>query len=76
MNRRDILTRYKQATVSFREAKDKLRVVYGVTLSRRDGEYRVSLKGKSKATAYYTDYLSDAFATESRHSLCRIQCKV
>jgi hypothetical protein len=45
------------------EAKDKLRVVYRMTLRRRDGEFRVNFVGGSEETAYYTTDLDDAFTT-------------
>lgn len=49
----------------FKEIKDKLRVMYGVGISKRNsaGEYRVNFFGGKEATAYYTDDLEDAFAT-------------
>lgn len=49
--------------MTFKEAKDKLRVVYGVTLEKVDGEYRVNVKGGDEDTAYYTPWLDDAFGT-------------
>jgi hypothetical protein len=47
----------------FQEVKDKLRVMYRVTLRRQDGEYRVNFRDGVEATAYYTNDLEDAFAT-------------
>jgi hypothetical protein len=55
--------------MTFKEAKDKLRVVYGITLTKHDGEYRVNIKGSDEATAYYTNDLSDAFASGVSMSL-------
>lgn len=49
--------------MNFKEAKDKLRVIHGMTLTKKEGEYRVNFPGGKEATAYYTDDLSDAFAT-------------
>lgn len=47
----------------FQDIKEKLRVVYGVSLKRVDDEFRVVLRGRPEATAYYTFDLGDAFAT-------------
>ncbi len=43
-------------------AKIKLRQV-GMTLTRKDGEYRVNIAGGKEATAYYTDDIEDALNT-------------
>lgn len=48
--------------MTIREAKAELRKV-GVTLNKRNGEFRVNLAGGSEATAYYTDDLDDAYCT-------------
>ena len=48
--------------MTIREAKTELRKV-GVTLRKKDGEFRVNLAGGSESTAYYTDDLEDAFQT-------------
>lgn len=42
--------------MTFLEAKAKLRG-YGLTLSRREGEYRVNLLNASEDSAYYTTHL-------------------
>jgi hypothetical protein len=55
--------------MTFKEAKDKLRVVFGITLTRRDGEYRVNIAGNGEATAYYTTDLADAFAFSQKLGL-------
>jgi hypothetical protein len=48
----------------FREAKDKLRVVYRMTLKlTEDREFRVNFIGGKEATAYYATDLDDAFTT-------------
>lgn len=47
----------------FQEVKDKLRVVYKVTITKRDGEYRVNFINGKEATACYTNDLEDAFGT-------------
>lgn len=47
--------------------KDALRRV-GVTLRKRDGEYRVNFLGGGEATAYYTNDLEDALGTGQRMS--------
>lgn len=47
----------------FQEIKNKLRVVHGMTITRRDGEYRVNFREGREATAYYTNDMEDAFAT-------------
>jgi hypothetical protein len=49
--------------MNFQQTKDKLRVVFGITLTRRDREYRVNIAGNSEVTAYYTTDLADAFST-------------
>jgi hypothetical protein len=49
--------------MNFKETKDKLRVVFGVKLTKTDGEYRVNFVGGKEATAYYTNDLADAFGT-------------
>jgi hypothetical protein len=50
--------------MTFKEAKDKLRVVYRMTLKRtRHREFRVNFIGGKEATAYYTSDLDDAFTT-------------
>lgn len=35
----------------------------GCTFTRRNGEYRVNLRGADEATAYYTDDIEDAVVT-------------
>lgn len=35
----------------------------GVTIRKRDGEYRVNFRGGKEATAYYTTDLEDALQT-------------
>lgn len=50
--------------MTFREAKDKLRVVYKMTLKlTADHEFRVNFIGGQEATAYYANDLDDAFTT-------------
>lgn len=51
----------KQATFELRQV--------GVTLRKKDGEYRVNVKGASELHAYYTDDLADAVATGKRFTL-------
>lgn len=46
----------------FTETRIALKVI-GVTLTRKDGEFRVNLKDGAEATAYYTDDLEDALGT-------------
>lgn len=46
----------------FTETRVALKVI-GVTLTRKDGEFRVNLKGAAEATAYYTTDLDDALGT-------------
>ena len=36
---------------------------WNITLTRREGEYRVNFKGGAEATAYYTNDLEDAIQT-------------
>lgn len=35
----------------------------GMTLARKDGEFRVNWRGGTESTAYYTNDLADALAT-------------
>lgn len=50
--------------MTFKEAKDKLRVVYQMTLKLTpDHEFRVNFKDGDEATAYYATDLDDAFTT-------------
>lgn len=35
----------------------------GMTITKRDGEYRVTLRGLGESNAYYTDDLADARRT-------------
>ena len=58
--RRDL---YSEVTSRIAEIKDKLRIIHGMTIRRRDGGYRVNFRGGDEATAYYTPDLEDAFAT-------------
>lgn len=51
----------KQATFELRQV--------GVTLRKKDGEYRVNVKGASELHAYYTTDLDDAVATGKRFTL-------
>jgi hypothetical protein len=44
------------------EAKRELRAC-GMTIRRRDGEYRVNFVGDCEALAYYTNDIEDAVAT-------------
>jgi len=37
--------------------------VMGMTIRKRESEYRVNFKGGAEATAYYTDDLGDALGT-------------
>ena len=48
----------KQATFELRQV--------GVTLRKKDGEYRVNVKGASEVTAYYTTDINDAVQTGLR----------
>lgn len=48
--------------MKFKSAKDYLRAS-GVTITRRDGEFRVNLSGSHEGTAYYTTDLGDAVRT-------------
>lgn len=50
------------ATLRFKQAVEDLRRL-GMTLTKRDGEYRVNFKGATEATMYYTDRLDDAYGT-------------
>jgi hypothetical protein len=53
-----------EVTMKFQEAKDKLRVIHGMTLTRTEyDEFKVNFRGGREATAYYTSDLDDAFAT-------------
>ncbi|HKW13095.1 MAG TPA: hypothetical protein VJS69_01275 [Candidatus Krumholzibacteria bacterium] len=47
---------------------DAVRVLarMGVTLRKKDGEFRVTLKGAGEASAYYTNDLADAVQTGQR----------
>lgn len=47
---------------AFERAQHYLRQ-WGITLTRREGEYRVNFKGGPERTAYYTNDLEDAIQT-------------
>jgi hypothetical protein len=49
--------------MTFQEVKDKLRVLYSMTITKRDGEFRVNFAGGKEETACYTNDLDDAFST-------------
>lgn len=50
--------------MTFKEAKEKLRVVYKMTLKLTpDHEFRVNFIGAKEASAYYATDLDDAFTT-------------
>jgi hypothetical protein len=53
-------TMYK--TITFKTAKDICQV-YGCTLRKNDGEYRVNFSYGREETAYYTNDIEDAVAT-------------
>ena len=48
--------------MTIKEAKAILKPL-GMTLRKRDGEYRVNFRGGSEPTAYFTDCLIDAVET-------------
>jgi hypothetical protein len=48
--------------MTIREAKQILKPL-GMTLSKRDGEYRVNFRSGGEGPAYYTDCLIDAVET-------------
>ena len=48
--------------MTLQEANDQLRPI-GITLRKRDGEYRVNYKGGCEDTAYYTNEVEDAVLT-------------
>lgn len=50
------------ARLTLADARDTVRAL-GLTLAKRDGEYRVNFRGGSEDTAYYTDCLADAVDT-------------
>ncbi len=47
---------------TFKQAKQILRIA-GLSLSKKDDEYRVNYLGGAEATAYYTDDITDAVGT-------------
>lgn len=47
---------------AFAEAKKQLREL-GISLTKKDAEYRVNFYGGTEATAYYTDDIDDAYYT-------------
>jgi hypothetical protein len=75
-HRRTLRRRYGAAQfigprrMTLAEAKNELRTI-DVTLSKKDGEYRVNLRGAGEGPAYYTNDLQDAVATghSMRHSM-------
>lgn len=54
--------------ITLKDAKDELKP-YGMTITRKDGEYRVNFAGGDEATAYYTTEIGDAVFTaiDMRH---------
>jgi len=48
--------------MTLKEAKSRLTKI-GVTISKKDGEYRVNMKGGKEDSAYYTNDIDDAFGT-------------
>lgn len=50
------------ARLTIAEAKAELKQL-GVTLTKRDGEFRVNVSGASELHAYYTDDITDAVAS-------------
>jgi hypothetical protein len=46
-----------------KEAKESLRANFGMTLTKRDGEFRVNYIGGDEATAYCTEDMADAINT-------------
>lgn len=53
---------FTPARWTLKEAQKTLKAV-GMSISKKDSEYRVNYKGGKESTAYYTDDLSDAVAT-------------
>lgn len=49
--------------MTIKEAKSSLREHHGMTLTKRDGEFRVNYIGGDEATAYYTNDMADAINT-------------
>jgi hypothetical protein len=49
--------------MTIKEAKQSLREHHGITLTKRDGEFRVNYIGGEEPTAYYTDDMADAINT-------------
>ena len=49
-------------TMKLKDAKRILKEI-GMSISKKDGEYRVNYKGGKESTAYYTDGLDDAVST-------------
>ncbi len=59
--------RFGPRRMTLADGKKHLRAL-GLVLAKKDGEYRVNLRGGREGTAYYTDDLSDAIMTgESLH---------
>jgi hypothetical protein len=54
--------------LTMKEAKKKLRP-YAMTITKRDGEYRVNHLNGTEATAYYTNDIGDAICTGVSMSL-------
>lgn len=52
----------KEKRWTLKEAKKELNAI-GMSISKRDGEYRVNYKGGKESTAYYTNDLGDAVST-------------
>lgn len=49
--------------ITFKAVKHELARDYGLTIRRRDGEYRVNFYKAPEAIAYYTTDLNDAYVT-------------
>jgi hypothetical protein len=49
--------------LSFKEVKAQIAAIGGLSVSKREGEFRVNFKGGSEATAYYTNDPQDAIGT-------------
>lgn len=64
---------FRTSASSFSEARTLVRWLWGMSLSCRDGEYRLNYPNGEEATAYYTNDLQDAIDTAEAMRLARPQ---